>query len=184
LVEGVNRGTSNTLALVTQLLDIARLTEGRLDLCREEVAIEALLVSCARELQPWANIEQKPIVVSVPTACPPLMADENLLRRVLVNLISNAIKHTPPATAITLSAELSGANIRLLVHDTGQGIPAEIKQQLFQRFAATAGAGQRQSNTGLGLAFCKLAVEAHGGTISVDSTPGQGTRFTITLPLQ
>src|SRR5205814_39572 len=93
LIAGVNRGTSNTLALVTQILDIARMSEGRLELRREDVAIEALLESCARELRPWANMEQKPIVVSMPTACPPLTADESLLRRVLLNLISNAIKH-------------------------------------------------------------------------------------------
>ena len=184
LIAGVNRGTSNTLALVTQILDIARMTEGRLELRREEVAIEALLEACARELRPWADMDQKPIVVSMPTACPPLTADESLLRRVLLNLISNAIKHTPPSTAITLGVELASANIRLFVRDTGQGIPAELKNQLFQRFASTAGTSQRQSNTGLGLAFCKLAIEAHGGTISLDNTSGPGTQFTITLPLQ
>jgi len=184
LVAGVNRGTSNTLALVTQILDVAQLTEGRLVLRREEVALEALLESCASELRPWAEMEQKEIAISVPMACPPLIADESLLRRVLVNLVSNAIKHTPPSTAITLSAELSGANVRLVIHDTGPGIPSEIERQLFQRFAATAAVGKAQSNTGLGLAFCKLAVEAHGGLIRVESHPGRGTRFMISIPLQ
>jgi len=184
LIAGVNRGTSNTLALVTQILDIARMTEGRLELRREEVVIEALLESCARELRPWADMEQKPIVVSMPTTTlPPLTADESLLRRVMLNLTSNALKHTPPSTAITLGAELAGANIQLFVRDTGPGIPAEIRRQLFQRFASTAGANQRQSNTGLGLAFCKLATEAHGGTIRLDETSSAGTQFTITLPL-
>jgi signal transduction histidine kinase len=103
---------------------------------------------------------------------------------VLLNLISNAIKHTPPSTTITLGVELASANIRLFVRDTGPGIPAEIKHQLFQRFASTAGSSQHQSNTGLGLAFCKLAIEAHGGTISLDTASNPGTRFTITLPLQ
>jgi signal transduction histidine kinase len=184
LLAGVNRGTSNTLALVTQILDIARLTEGKLELRREEIAIEALLQSCAHELRPWADMEQKPIVVSIPTTCPPLTADESLLRRVLLNLTSNAIKHTPPSTAITLGVELADANIQLFVRDTGPGIPVEIKHQLFQRFASTTGTNQHQSNTGLGLAFCKLAIEAHGGTISLESASGQGTKFTITLPLQ
>jgi len=160
------------------------MTEGRLELRREEVVIEALLESCARELRPWADMEQKPIVVSMPTTTlPPLTADESLLRRVMLNLTSNALKHTPPSTAITLGAELAGANIQLFVRDTGPGIPAEIRRQLFQRFASTAGANQRQSNTGLGLAFCKLATEAHGGTIRLDETSSAGTQFTITLPL-
>jgi signal transduction histidine kinase len=183
LIAGVHRSTSNTLALVTQLLDIARMTEGRLELYIEEVALEALLESCARELRSWADMEQKTIIVSIPPACPPLTADESLLRRVLLNLISNAIKHTPPSTAITLGIELADTHIRIFVHDTGPGMPTAIRLQLFQRFATTAGTSQHQTNTGLGLAFCKLAIKAHGGTISLDSASGQGTRFTITLPL-
>lgn len=184
LLAGADRGTSNTLALVTQILDIARMTEGRLALRREEVAVEALLQSCARELRPWASRDHKLITVSTPATCPPLIADESLLRRVLLNLLSNAIKHTPPSTAITLGVELAGANIHLFVCDTGPGISAEIKHRLFERFIATAETSQRQGNTGLGLAFCKLAIEAHGGTISLDNLSGHGTRFTITLPLQ
>ncbi len=184
LVEGVQRGTSNTLALVTQLLDIARLTEGRLELRREDVEIEPLLRGCARELQPWADMEQKRIGVDVAGGFPSLLVDIGLLRRMLVNLVSNAIKHTPPHTIITLGADTNGTIARIFVHDTGPGIPSDIQRRLFERFAATENSSGTQTNTGLGLTFCKLAAEAHGGSISVASSPGQGTTFAILLPIQ
>jgi signal transduction histidine kinase len=184
LIQGVYRGTSNTLALVTQILDTARLSEGRLELRREEVDIEALLHECARELRPWADLEEKPIAISVAPEFPLLKFDMGLLRRVLVNLTSNAIKHTPPQTAITLGADIAGTTARIFVRDSGPGIPRDVREQLFQRFGATASTSERQSNTGLGLTFCKLAVEAHDGTISVESGPHQGTTFTIALPLE
>jgi signal transduction histidine kinase len=102
----------------------------------------------------------------------------------LVNLISNAIKHTPPHTTITLGADTNGTVARIFVHDTGPGIPIDIQRRLFERFAATGNSSGAQTNTGLGLTFCKLAAEAQGGSISVASTPGQGTTFTIVLPIQ
>jgi signal transduction histidine kinase len=184
LIQGVYRGTSNTLALVTQILDIARLSEGRLELRRQEVEIEALLHECAHELRPWADMEEKPIAITVAPGFPLLKFDLGLLRRVLVNLVSNAIKHTPPHTAITLGADIVGTSVDIFVHDSGPGIPADLHEQLFQRFGATTISSERQSNTGLGLTFCKLAVEAHDGTISVESGPHQGTTFTIALPLE
>jgi signal transduction histidine kinase len=183
LVAGVNRGATNTLALVTQLLDIARLTEGRLELRLEEIETEPLLRSCARELQPWANMEEKRINVEVVAALLPITADIGLLRRMLVNLISNAIKHTPPRTTITLGAEIENSIIRIYVHDTGPGISTDIQRTLFERFAATGDTSRVQTNTGLGLTFCKLATGAHGGSISVASAPGEGTTFTIVLPI-
>jgi signal transduction histidine kinase len=183
LVAGVNRGTKNTLALVTQLLDIARLTEGRLELRLEEVEVEPLLRSCARELQPWADMEEKPISIQIASTFPPFMADIGLLRRMLVNLISNAIKHTPPRTAIILGAESDGTVVRIFVRDTGPGIPEDVQRRLFERFAASGDTNRAQANTGLGLTFCKLATEAQGGSIDVDSVPNQGTTFTIVLPL-
>ncbi|HEX2425022.1 MAG TPA: ATP-binding protein, partial [Actinomycetota bacterium] len=84
--------------------------------------------------------------------------------------------------AITLGADIAGTTARIFVHDSGPGIPPDVREQLFQRFGATASTSDRQSNTGLGLTFCKLAVEAHGGTISVESELGRGTRFEVRLP--
>lgn len=183
LVEGAYRSTANTLALVTQLLDIARMQEGRLEVRREQIDIEVLLEDCMRELQPWADAESKSMVVAVAPWFPAISLDISLMRRVLVNLVSNAIKHTKNRTEIVLGAEIDGAHARIFVSDNGQGIADDFQQRIFQRFNSAAGINQVQSNTGLGLAFCKLAVEAHGGTISVISAPNQGTMFVILLPL-
>jgi signal transduction histidine kinase len=102
----------------------------------------------------------------------------------LVNLISNAIKHTPPRTTITLGAEVDHTTARIFVRDTGPGIPEDVRRRLFERFAATGDTSRVQANNGLGLTFCKLAPEAQGGSISVVSAPGQGTAFTIVLPIE
>jgi NtrC-family two-component system sensor histidine kinase KinB len=119
----------------------------------------------------------------VPDDLPPVRADEGLIRRVLQNLIGNAIKFTPPGGRVVLAADLttmaSAQPIVLIsVHDDGPGIPLEIQSQLFQKFVTGP---QRGRGSGLGLAFCKLVVEAHGQQIWVDSLPGQGTVFTFTL---
>ncbi len=106
------------------------------------------------------------------------------MERVVINLLSNAIKHTPLGTTITLGARVEDSGVSLWVHDDGPGIPAARQHHLFERFSVTAGHNGRQTNTGLGLAFCKLAVEAHSGSISVYSAPDQGTTFTIALPIE
>jgi signal transduction histidine kinase len=106
-----------------------------------------------------------------------------LVRRVLQNLVGNAVKFTPPGGNVMLSAELTTMIstqpiVLISVHDTGPGIPPEIQSQLFQKFVTGS---QRGRGSGLGLAFCRLAVEAHGQQIWVDSSPGKGTTFTFSL---
>jgi signal transduction histidine kinase len=109
------------------------------------------------------------------------------MRRVLANLLSNALKHSPPKTRIEVRAALpeeSGA-VQVDVADEGEGIPEAYHQKIFEKFGQvdTARPGPRL-NKGLGLTFCKLAVEAHGGRIWVQSAVGRGSTFSFTLPLQ
>jgi two-component system clock-associated histidine kinase SasA len=119
----------------------------------------------------------------VPIDLPPVYADESLMRRVLQNLVGNAVKFTPPGGRVTLAAELTTMIaaeplVLVSVHDTGPGILPEIQAQLFQKFVTGT---QKGRGSGLGLAFCKLAVEAHGQQIWVDTLPGQGTVLTFTI---
>ncbi|HWQ13003.1 MAG TPA: CHASE4 domain-containing protein [Roseiflexaceae bacterium] len=184
-VEGARRGGRNLLNLVQDTLDAARLEEGRLALRRLPCDVRELLHGCAADLQAWAAIEDKPIRVEAPEDLPPQYMDVELMRRVLMNLISNALKHTPPRTAIVVGAALEGAELRLWVEDDGPGIPPEVQARLFERFSTGTGGGAgggKQRSHGLGLTFCKLAVEAHGGALSVRSAPGQGACFTATVP--
>jgi signal transduction histidine kinase len=118
----------------------------------------------------------------VPYDLPALFADRTLLSRVLQNLIDNAIKFAPQGSNIVIQARVdqSGQAILVSVHDEGPGIPPELRSQLFQKFVA--GSSPR-GGTGLGLAFCRLAVEAHHGEIWVESEADQGTTFIFKIPI-
>jgi signal transduction histidine kinase len=111
-------------------------------------------------------------------------ADRDLLRRILINLVVNALRHSgsPDVTVSAVSRPATGT-IELSVIDRGHGIPREQQDRVFERFAAfrRSPADEPASDSGLGLPFCKLAVEAMGGTITLLSTPGQGTTVTLTL---
>lgn len=111
---------------------------------------------------------------------PRVRADRHKLRRLLDNLLTNAMKFTPRGGRITVIGESAGAEVRLIVSDTGPGIPQEFQDRIFEKFGQAV-AGRRMS-VGLGLTFCKLVAEAHGGTIKLDSAPGHGSRFIVTLP--
>ncbi len=108
-------------------------------------------------------------------------ADANKVTWVLSNLISNALRYVSQGGHIRLAALRIGAHVHLSVHDDGLGIPPEYQSKLFQKFVQVK--GQEAGGTGLGLAICKEIVRAHGGTIWVESSVGQGSTFTFTLPV-
>jgi signal transduction histidine kinase len=115
-----------------------------------------------------------------------VFVDEEKIGRVLTNLVDNAIKFTPPDGQVTIMAEPAPGEvgrIRCGVRDTGTGIPAEYHERIFERFTQGPGKVNRRRGTGLGLTFCRLMVEAHGGRIWVESQTGQGSTFYFTLPL-
>lgn len=113
-----------------------------------------------------------------------IVADENIIGRVLENLLGNSIKHSPADSKIILNAKKESNGILFEIIDQGEGIPKEYLSRMFEKFFTVEGAtGKTKADTGLGLAFCKLAVEAHGGEIGVESEPGKGSRFFFTLPI-
>jgi signal transduction histidine kinase len=184
LAEGASGSVASMSSLVETFLDVAQMQEGRLSIHTDSCDIVALFKGCIRELSLWAEQDQKQIAIAVSEPFPSLIVDSGLMRRVILNLLSNAIKHTPTRTSITLGADVADGYARLWVQDTGQGISPDLQNRLFERFSIDNQPQQRQTSTGLGLAFCKLAAEAHGGTIELNSGPGQGTKFTVVLPLQ
>lgn len=188
LIDSALRNGRDLAGLVDDLLDLIRYNEGRLRLRLGDVSLPMLCAECADELSAWLAYETKTLILDVSPALPVIRADARLLKRILLNLLSNAIKHTPRGTTIMLRVWREpypevGEQTVIEVADTGPGIPPEQIERLFEPFGAMGETrSARQSSTGLGLAFCKMAVTAHGGTIEVSSLPGDGATFRIRLP--
>lgn len=190
LVESALRSGKNLAGLISDLLDVGRIEEGHLELESSLLSPRDLLEDCASEMRGWIAQEDRHIQIEISPDVPLLRADLRLMQRVMLNLISNAIKHTPAGTSIILRAYrdpsvVSDAAARLViaVEDNGPGIPPEYLERIFDKFGRVGGEHHpRQDSTGLGLTFCRLAVEAHGGSIDVSSVLGQGTTFHIRLP--
>jgi two-component system, sensor histidine kinase and response regulator len=172
-------GGKTLLGMINDLLDVEKMESGSTQLHHEQLSATALIEGAVAQVASLAADGETTLVTDVPGDLPLFRGDQNKLSRTLVNLIANAIKFARRGT-VTVSASHDGANIRFAVRDTGEGIPVESFGRIFEKF------GQLDSNrvgTGLGLAFCKLAVEAHGGSIDVESTVGAGSVFSFTIPV-
>jgi NtrC-family two-component system sensor histidine kinase KinB len=168
--------------LIDSILDLARLESGQTDLSYGKVDVASMVQEVIDQSQPVAAARDLGLCGDVPTGLPPLWGDRDLLQRVLVNLVDNALKFTPSHGEIRI--EVSQADPKMLlfaVSDTGPGIPPQHHERIFDRFSR-AGRGEIRG-TGLGLALCKLGVEAHGGRIWVESEPGLGATFKFVLPV-
>jgi signal transduction histidine kinase len=119
----------------------------------------------------------------VPAEIPALFVDRGKINRVLTNLVDNALKFSPSGSRIVATARVyEGEKVLIQVLDHGPGIPEEYRERIFERFSQIPGIHARRRGTGLGLTFCRLAVEAHGGRIWVESGPSGGSAFNLTLP--
>lgn len=170
--------------LTETAMDTARLEVDQWVLHRQPVEVSMLLQAVC---EPFIRVplrDQPNLGYSAAADLPVIHVDRVLIERVLTNLLMNALKHTPATGEVRLSAQLSAEAqaIELLVSDTGSGIALEDQTHIFNRFYQAI-SGQRHLGVGLGLYFCRLAVEAHGGTISVISTPGVGSTFRVQLPI-
>jgi signal transduction histidine kinase len=186
LLQMAKRGTDRLLRMVNELLDIGKLESGQLILHPENVRAESLLKDVANRLAALAEINNITLEISVAPDLPQLYSDVEFIGRVLHNLLDNAIKFTPDDGRIRLWARLDPGHdpVALLVGvtDSGPGIPPEEQHRVFEKFQQTSVTGRRVG-TGLGLPFCKLAVEAHGGKIWVESEVGKGSSFIMRLPV-
>ncbi|MEI6783783.1 MAG: hybrid sensor histidine kinase/response regulator [Verrucomicrobiota bacterium] len=177
---GAALASANSMTeMITQLLDVSRLEAGQMPLHRTAGDLVALARSAQDLLRTQAETRRLRL-----TPAEAIIAnyDPNLLRRVLNNLLGNALKFTLPNGEVSLGISREAGQVRVTVADNGPGIPPAFHQKIFTLFGQVE---SRKSGvgTGLGLAFCKLAVEAHGGRIGVESVPGQGSTFWFTLPL-
>lgn len=181
LIAIANRAALRLSRLVDSLLDMRRMEAGQLILNRDQTNLHTLALEAFDSVS--ANAEGKGIGLKndVAPRLPLVHVDADMVRRVLINLVDNAIKYTPGEGMVTLAAKAGPEGVTLSVRDTGPGIPASEHSRIFSKFARL----KREvapKGLGLGLAFCKMAVEAHGGKIWVESQPGQGSTFFFTLP--
>jgi signal transduction histidine kinase len=175
-------GGKTLLAMINDLLDVEKMESGATQLHYAELSAAALVAGAVAQVAPLAQMDQTALVMDVPAGLALFAGDENMLSRTLVNLIANAIKFTRAGIVTITASQEGGETIRFAVRDTGTGIPAEAFGRIFEKFGQLD--ARNKVGTGLGLAFCKLAVEAHGGRISVESAPGVGSTFSFTIPLR
>jgi len=179
-------GGETLLGMINDLLDVEKLESGSMQLDYAVQSPEGLVASAVRQVAWLAQSSNLTLTEKIAAGLPPLRGDENKLRRTLVNLLGNAIKFTPSGGTITIEAghNLETHSVVFSVRDTGEGIPAEAFERIFEKFSQVASRqGGRTLSTGLGLTFCRLTVEAHGGHIKVESVLGEGSTFRITLPV-
>src|SRR5438105_12062351 len=185
MVAMMERNTQSLIELVNDLLDAAKLESGTLQLELSAVAIAELASELREAMAPMAREKEIVLVTDLHTNLPPVRADRAKLRRILVNLLSNALKFTPKGGRVTLAATRDGdERLRISVADTGVGIPEEDIARLFDKYEqARSRATRSEKGTGLGLYITKQLVELHDGEINVQSQVGQGSTFSFTLPL-
>jgi two-component system sensor histidine kinase/response regulator len=163
--------TRALMRMITNLLDISKGDEGKLSPMRVDVDLVAMASEVIETLR--ARAEGAGVTIVADMTVPRLRADRDLIRRLFENLVDNAIRHAPEGSVVRLEASSAGGATELRVADTGPGIPSEQRDRVFERFLQVPDEAGTSSNRGLGLAFCKLAVEAHGGTIRIeDANPG------------
>jgi two-component system sensor histidine kinase/response regulator len=173
-------GGRTLLGMINDLLDVEKLESGSAQLQYDDVNAAALVAGAVAQVALLAEESRTTLVSDVAADLLLFSGDEKKLSRTLVNLIGNAIKFTGAGTVTVSVHQDDPATIRFAVRDTGQGIPAESFGRIFEKFGQL---DSRRVGTGLGLAFCKLAVEAHGGRIMVESTLGTGSTFSFTIPV-
>jgi signal transduction histidine kinase len=181
-LEIIDRNCHRLTDLIDDILFMSRLDSGRFQLERGSVDLGELVAERVESIRPMAQNKQVELQLHISDASSVLCGDGSRLTQVVDNLLSNAVKFTPEDGDVFVTVASSGETAQLEVRDTGVGVPEDEAGRLFERFfrASTA---QNVQGTGLGLSITKAIVEAHGGTISFNSSAGVGTTFTVGLPL-
>jgi len=182
-VKRIQRASAHMTELVENMLDLAKMDLGA-EPTREILDVTHLLHQMADEFQPQASAKRQTLMLAKTAASSVVRGNALQLRQALQNLIGNAIKYTPEGGTVTLSSEHEAGLVRIHIRDTGYGMPAADVQHVFDRFYRVRNNGHDEiEGNGLGLAIVKSTIQQHGGEISVESEPGQGSCFTFTLPL-
>jgi signal transduction histidine kinase len=182
MVAMMERNAQSLIELVNDLLDASKLESGTLRLDVTSIDLGALVDEIRETMEPLAREKGITVEEVIEPGLPPIEADRAKLRRIIVNLLSNALKFTGKGGSVMLRAETNGEDIRISVSDTGVGIAPEDVERLFDKYEqARSRATRGEKGTGLGLYITKQLVELHGGEIKVESELGRGSTFSFTL---
>ncbi len=176
------RSTDRIQRLASSLLDINRLEAGQTIVSQQAVTPAILAEDAISTVCPMAESRHQMLKGHLPEKLPPVWVDVDMIRRVLINLMENASKFTPPEGKIDLGGKQEGEWVQLWVQDNGSGIPFTEQEHIFEKYTRLNGQNN-SSGMGVGLAFCRLAVNGHGGKIWVESEVGKGSKFILTLPV-
>ncbi|MEX0321651.1 MAG: ATP-binding protein [Puniceicoccaceae bacterium] len=171
------------IEMVSTLLDVSRFDNNEMPL---QLGSHDIVRLAKETIAPYQAIEESAdIVFESLVEAQQLQCDNNLIERVITNLMGNAVKFTPHSGTVRVALEKTDQDVKISISDTGPGIAPEFHEKIFEKFGQVEMYNQRRKySTGFGLTFCKLAVEAHGGTIGVDSEVGKGSTFWFSLPVQ
>ena len=181
--EDIHASGEHLLTLVTEILDLSTIEAGKQSLVKEKLSTMEIVGECERIIEEKARSLGIDLITKVPRDLPPLFADRQAIKQILLNLLSNAVKFTPEGGKITVSVKASKKNTTLKVADTGKGIPSEKIPKLTDPFTrADSDPYLTEKGWGLGLTITKSLVELHDGTLDIQSKVGKGTTVTVTMP--
>jgi signal transduction histidine kinase len=176
---GILASSHQLLKLINDILDLATIEAGYMTLETARVEVFEMLQAVLTLTRERARSRDLDLQLHCPRNIGAIDVDERRVKQALFNLVSNAIKFTPPGGAISIEAERGEGELLLIVADTGVGIPRTDQARVFEKFER----GARQSGAGLGLSLVKSLIELHGGAVTIDSTPGRGTKIICRLPM-
>jgi len=181
LLQSVSDSTALLIERVASLLDISRLEAGQMPLKRKSCDLREVVTMGIKSLGGLTGEHQ--VICEQPDSAALAFCDSDVTSRMVSNLVANAIKFTPVGGTIRVALQKQGEQIQVMVSDTGYGIPAEYREKIFEKFGQVeTRSGSTKYSSGLGLTFCKLAVEAQGGRSGVESEVGKGSSFWFLLP--
>ncbi|MDG4475586.1 GAF domain-containing sensor histidine kinase [Thiovibrio frasassiensis] len=184
-LESAQIGCDRAVRMVSNLVSIGKIEDGKLTPIKEVVAPGPMLAECLSSIKGMARIKDVALILEVQEDLPQIALDRILILRVLQNLLTNALGYCPSNTTIRFGCRrvVGKKQLEFYVQDQGPGIPASKHRAIFEKYARISNKQDALVGTGLGLYFCRLAVEIHRGRIFVESEPGKGSRFNFTLPL-
>ena len=185
-VESAHIGCDRAVRMADNLGTIGKIEDGKQELIKREVSPASLLEETISSVKGLARLKEIQVNSELPADLPAIKLDRIIIIRVMQNLIMNAMNYAPAGSSITLGCRFDSASkqFEFYIADQGPGVPEDEKTLIFDKYVRLQHRMAEQTGTGLGLYFCKLAVEMHRGQINVENLPGQGSRFYFTLPLQ